>query len=71
MPWAVTRAPTPPLRNACAICAAQNGGMAAASLARTLPGVSKGNPLRTHNTKLRAQVFACGTRALAVPWHGG
>ena len=39
MSWAVARAPTPPLRNACDICAAQNGGMAAASLARILPRI--------------------------------
>jgi hypothetical protein len=39
MSWAVARAPTPPLRNACDICAAQNGGMAAASLARSLPRI--------------------------------
>ena len=35
-----------------------------------LSAVTKGNSLRTHDGKLRAQVFARGARALAVPWPG-
>jgi hypothetical protein len=37
MSWAVARAPTPPLRNAWNVCAARNGGIAAASSATILP----------------------------------
>eukprot|EP00966_Prymnesium_polylepis_P092194 2134496-Prymnesium_polylepis.1 len=59
----VARAPTPPLRNACDICAAQDGGMAAASLARILPRNEREPSSNPHHQATSAGVRPRSLRA--------